>query len=299
MVSFHLKQNESGVFSLPPAVTPQEKARAARLASLRAAVQRLERRDEPAASSLLPLGLPPLDRHLPGGGLPLGALHEIEGARGEWDDGPATAFCLMIVKRILEGRSGAVLWISGRHDLYGPGLAALGLDPGRFLFARAWREEERLWAMEEGLAEPTLACVVGEVEAPSARAGRRLQLAAARHGVTAFMLRRGLASCRDGREASSARTRWRISAESSNGLANDIASQDPGPKDPGKHAPSSAALWQIDLLRCRGSTPKSWLINAETGEGRKAYGECQHGPRTADPLALAPTLCERTFQAVG
>jgi hypothetical protein len=100
------------------------------LAALRARVRRIERRGAAAADRpRLALGAPALDARLPGGGLPLGALHEVEGLRGDWDDGAATGFCLAILARLLEMHDGPVLWVSPHGDLYGPGLAAQGLDP--------------------------------------------------------------------------------------------------------------------------------------------------------------------------
>ena len=55
-------------------------AHPAGLAALRAQVRRIERRGAAAADRpRLALGAPALDARLPGGGLPLGALHEVEG----------------------------------------------------------------------------------------------------------------------------------------------------------------------------------------------------------------------------
>src|SRR5215469_14130796 len=92
---------------------------------------------------------------------------------------------------------GTVLWCLSRPDLYGPGLAAHGLDPARLVLVRAPRDAEILWAMEEGLRSTGLAAVVGEVGTLAAVASRRLQLAAERSGITAFLLRRW----RDGGQA--------------------------------------------------------------------------------------------------
>src|SRR3546814_14440335 len=84
---------------------------------------------------MAPLGLAALDEALPGGGLPLGALHEIEGERAEWDDGATTGFCLALLSRMEKAAPTArpILWISRQGDLYPPALVGQGLDPGRFL----------------------------------------------------------------------------------------------------------------------------------------------------------------------
>lgn len=64
----------------------------AKILTLRAEVAALERgstRGYPAAS--LPFELPSIDRHLPGGGLTLGAIHEVAGAGPEVEHGAAPA----------------------------------------------------------------------------------------------------------------------------------------------------------------------------------------------------------------
>src|SRR6202047_5577456 len=164
------------------------------LPELRERVRRIER--SPAmAHGVLPFGVAAIDRVLPGGGLARGALHEILGASGDEEDGalPA-AFSAGIVGRLAAQRSlggdGMVLWCLPRPDLYGPGLAAHGLDPGRVVMVRASRDAEILWAMEEGLRAPGIVAVVGEIGSLPMVASRRLQLAAERSGIMAFLLRR-------------------------------------------------------------------------------------------------------------
>src|SRR5215472_6132611 len=158
------------------------------LTELRERVRRIER-SAVAARGVLPFGVAAIDRILPGGGLARGALHEILGAGGDEEDGAlAAAFAAAILGRL--EKDGMVLWCLPRLDLYGPGLAAHGLDPGHLILVRAPRDDAILWAMEEGLRAPGIAAVVGEVGALPAVASRRLQLAAERSGVTAFLLRR-------------------------------------------------------------------------------------------------------------
>jgi hypothetical protein len=108
-----------------------------------------------------------------------------------------------------------VLWCLPRPDLYGPGLAAYGLDPARLVLVRTRRDAEILWAMEEGLRTSGVAAVVGEVGALPAVASRRLQLAAEHSGVTAFVLRRwrdGGQAARERNLPNAAATRWRVAA---------------------------------------------------------------------------------------
>ena len=230
------------------------------LPELRERIRRIER-PTLAVHGVLPFGIAAIDRVLPGGGLARGALHEILGAGGEEEDGAvAAAFVAGVLGRLTTRESlagnGTVLWCFSRPDLYGPGLAAHGLDPARIVLVRALRDAEILWAMEEGLRAPGIAAVVGEVGTFAAVASRRLQLAAERSGTTAFLLRRW----RDGGQAARERvlpnaavTRWRIAA---------LPSQ-PLPGEPGVGRPR----WRFELLRCRGGEPASWEVEEVDATG--------------------------------
>ncbi len=242
------------------------------LAGLRARVRAIERGAAYGGlrRRVAPLGAAGLDAHLPGGGLPLGGLHEIEGGRAEWDDGAATGFCVALLARLLaagperRGDNKPVLWVSPWRDLYAPGLRAFGLDPGRLIQVRAGAGAagaEVLWAMEEGLRCARLAAVVGELDTLERSAGRRLQLAAEASGVTAFALRRGLRPVRPARAgASAAVTRWRVEAEAmSNGPGM------PGARDWGRSP--ERPRWRVELLRCRGAAPGQWCLEWDDAAG--------------------------------
>jgi protein ImuA len=240
-----------------------------RFTTLRERVRRIER---PAAEhGVLPLGIAAIDRTLPGGGLARGALHEILGMGGDEEDGAlVAAFTADLIKR-LDGDA-PVLWCLPYADLYGPGLAACGLDPRRLVLVRTACDAEILWAMEEGLRAPGIAAVVGEVSALPPVTSRRLQLAAERSGVTAFLLRRwrnaGTAA-RERNQPNAAATRWRISALPSI----------PTGGEPGVGLP----CWRIELLRCRGGEAGSWEVAVEEGKVTHA----------ADPLSVAEALAAR------
>ncbi len=144
-----------------------------------------------------------------------------------------------------------MLWCLAAGDLYGPGLAACGLAPERLILARAQSERAVLWAMEEGLRSAVLAAVIGEVEALPAAASRRLQLAAEASGVTAFALRRwrnGERAARQRAAPNAAVTRWRVTA-----LPGALMGGAPGIGRP---------RWHIELWRCRGGVPASWMVEA-------------------------------------
>src|SRR5580658_6074791 len=121
------------------------------LAALQDRIRRIER-GEALRHGVLPFGVAAIDRALPGGGLVRGALHEFHGAGADEEDGAAAAgFAAGIAGRIADG---LVLWCLKRGDLYGPGLAEHGLDPARIVRVKTARDDDILWAMEEGLRAP-------------------------------------------------------------------------------------------------------------------------------------------------
>ena len=209
----------------------------ATLAPLRERIRQIE---APVRHGVLPFGVAAIDRALPGGGLALGAVHEILGQGGDEEDGAAaTGFSAAILARL---GAGPILWCLKRADLYGPGLLAYGLDPSRLVLVRAARDDDIAWAIEEGLRTPGLAAVVGEIGRLAMVAGRRLQLAAERSGVPALLLRR-----------------WRNAAEAA-----------------GERGRPSAAVsrwrigrprWRVELLRVRGGTPALWDVEVADATG--------------------------------
>ncbi len=183
------------------------------------------------------LGLPALDAVL-GGGLAGAALHEIRAAESR-DEPAASGFALALVARLFAQKDAAtgdtmkkpldqasdILWISeadSRREagvLYAPGLAALGLDPGRIVHVAAHRPDEALWAFEAGLACAGLAAVICQVRRPVMResskafdlaATRRLSLKARESGVCGLLVRLAAPP-----EPSAAQTRWCAVAASS------------------------------------------------------------------------------------
>jgi protein ImuA len=206
-------------------------------------------------------------------------LHEILGAGGDEEDGAlAAAFAAGILGRLTVSGDGMVLWCLPRPDLYGPGLAAHGLDPGRVVLVSTPRDTEILWAMEEGLRAPGIVAVVGEVGTLTATASRRLQLAAEHSGITAFLLRRwrhGGQAARERALPNAAVTRWRITA---------MPSQPPPIPSPARGGglvwgPGVGRLrWRIELLRCRGGEPACWEMEV---------------PDATDHVSLAAALADR------
>ncbi len=236
------------------------------LAVLRSRIRRIER-PSAATFGVLPFGVAALDRALPGGGLQLGAVHEIMGAGGDEEDGAAAAgFAAGILARIggHGDRTGAVLWCLKRADLYGPGLAAHGLDPARLVLVSAPRDDRILWALEEGLRAGRgagLAAVVGEVGRLPMVASRRLQLAAERAGVTALLLRRwctGDEAAAERGRPSAAMTRWRVVSLPAAPIGGELGDGEPGIGRP---------RWRVELLRCRGGRPAECEVEVADATG--------------------------------
>ncbi len=177
------------------------------------------------AGRALSFGTAMLDRHFgASGGLPLGTLHECIGGTTR-DAGALVGFAAALVVRCLEGRDGRVLWIAdgtARREgggVHAPGLADVGLDPGRVVEVMVDRPEEALWAFEEGLSCRGTAAIVAEIagdpDVLDLTATRRLALRASRGGqgsegsgrTLALLVRPGGSP-----QVTAAATRWRIAS---------------------------------------------------------------------------------------
>jgi protein ImuA len=205
-------------------------------------------------------GVDEIDAALPWGGLPRACVHEVAAAD---ISAAAAGFCAVLLAR-LAGGDGAVAWCGRKDGLYGPGLAAFGLDATRLIVVRARTDKDVFWAMEEGLRSGSLAAVLGEAGRADSIALRRLQLAAETGGVTALLLRPAGASIVPG----SVTSRWRVGTVS------------------GVPAGVDRPRWRVEMRRCRAGTPATWLLEwrHETG-GLAVAADLRHRP--AAPAADA------------
>jgi protein ImuA len=261
----------------PPASVNPQPPRAdqrRRLERLRAELSRLDRR-APDARGVWSLGLAGIDRVLPGGGLPRGALHELHGEPGQ---AAALGFAVALLGRLLAA-GGHGLWIGPRDDLFGPGLAELGLPPERLLVVRARARAARLWALEEALRSQGLVAALAEIDRLTLTQSRRLQLAAEAKGVSAFLLRPPLDGARADAAASATTTRWRIAASGS----QSATLRDLGPP-----------RWRVELVRCRGGRSGAWQIEWRPGGWHEipdplplAAGSGDRAPAPARPKPAA------------
>jgi protein ImuA len=241
------------------------------LERLRARLARLDAVGR-GGGAVLPLGLPGIDRALPGGGLARGCLHELCGAA---DRGAALGFAVALLGRLMAD-GGHAVWIGPRDELFAPGLAELGLAPERLIVVRARAQGARLWALEEALRSPGLAAALAEIDRLSLTESRRLQLAAEAPGVSALLLRPPGA----GATPSAAATRWLIEAAPSTAI--------PGAVTLGATGRAGRAFgpphWRVSLFRCRGGRTGSWQVAWR----REGWHE------VADPLAMAAEPVDRS-----
>jgi protein ImuA len=218
------------------------------LDSLRAQIAQIE--GTRGRRGVLPFGIGAIDTYLPGGGLAVGALHEIAGSPELADDAAATVFLAGILARL----EGPVFWCLRWRDLFAPALQLAGLHPDRVIFVEAGSDTNVLLAMEECLRHRGLAGVVGEVAKYSATASKRLQLAAEASDVMAFVIRRA-SKPEVAREGSAAATRWRVTAAPSEELS----------------IPALARpRWNLVLERVRGGEARNWIVEGTDAQGRIA-----------------------------
>lgn len=221
--------------------------------SLREKIRRLEAGDK-RKPSVLPFGVDELDARLPGGGLAMGALHEVAGGgNGAIDGAEAALFAAGIMART----KGPVLWCMTRPDLFAPAIAQAGLSPDRVVYVHAGDDKAVLACFEEGLRHGGLGGVVAELGRLSMTHSRRLQLAAESSGMLGIALRRWRrqTDAADFGQPTAAVTRWRISALPSAPLPV------PG---------IGRARWHLELIRCRAGESADFEVEACDAQGRLA-----------------------------
>ena len=156
-----------------------------------------------------------------------------------------TAFAATVAAEVLRAHDGFLLWAASLPDCYPPGLARLGLNPSRIVWAGCSKDAEVLSVMEEALHSKALAAVLGEAGALSLKTALRLDAAARQSGTTALLLRRHRSkpSQAAALNCGAAATRWRVSAVPG-------GYRHPGEANPLRH-PGNAKGVIRDLLRTR------------------------------------------------
>ena len=134
--------------------------------------------------------------------------------------GAMLGFALAQARGLITSQRPAIIYLQLADEAqklglpYGPGLLSFGLDPDALVLVRPASIAELLWAAEEAIACKAVGAVVADIGGRSKlldfTASRRLSMRAAGAGSSIFMLRYG-----EGREASAAHLRWRLSPEPS------------------------------------------------------------------------------------
>jgi protein ImuA len=252
------------------------------VATLRRSIAGLEPygADGGESTSVFRLGHPAADTVL--GAMPAGLLHEVFAATAA-DQGSATGFAACLSARAISGGA-PLVWIrqdfAGREggELHAPGLAALGVDPGRVLLVEGSDARDVLRAAGDALATRGIGAVLvepwGEPKLLDLTTSRRLALLARENGVTAILLR--VAATPD---ASAAAIRWGIAAAPSTALQRVPGVESHGPARP---------AFRVALLRHRRGITGAW--NMEWDGHDRAFCE----PLS---LPLAPAAAHRPAAA--
>ncbi|MBV9511960.1 MAG: ImuA family protein [Caulobacteraceae bacterium] len=231
--------------------TPQRSSRA--FEALRAEIAKIEAGGR-APEGVLPFGVEALDARLPGGGLALGALHEVAGGGNGAIDGAASA---LFAAGVAARTHGQVLWCVTRKDLFAPSVAQAGLAADRVIYVETDDEKAVLACFEEGLRHGGLGAVVGEVARLSMTASRRLQLAAEGSGTIGIAVRRWRrqTEAADFGQPTAATTRWRVTAL---------------PSTPLPSAGVGRPRWFVELIRCKAGDCADFELEACDETGRLA-----------------------------
>ena len=242
------------------------------IAALRAQIAAIERQGQAhVGAAVLPFDIPTIDQHLPAGGLLLGAMHELQAAGPDVEYGAGPA---LFAAGILARHPGPVVWIGRGHGVFGHGLLRAGLDPRRIVFVDAGKTG--LLAMEEALRHPDVGGVVCELDGKlELVASRRLQLAAEGSRVLGLLIRRSRRFNDPAlSQPSAAVTRWRIA------ILPSAPALPHAPDVPGLSRPR----WQLELTRCRGGLPKSWVVESPDATGRLTVAAVLADRPAASPL---------------
>ncbi|MFZ5674026.1 MAG: ImuA family protein [Pseudomonadota bacterium] len=211
----------------------------------------------------------PLDRNLPRQGLSLESLHEVHAAIPE---DLAAAFGFLIALTASLGTSGSVFIIASAQSLaatgqlYGHGLKALGLDPGRLTLVETQHDREAFWAIEETLRSGAVPVTLGLIAQNfDLKTSQRLSLAA-REAKRPLLLLRPPGSA----AASAAETRWRVASA-------------PARRD--ATGGLQATSWRVALERCRNGSSGEWVLEWSHASHRFSLSAAMADPALPDGAA--------------
>lgn len=178
--------------------------------------------------------------HRPDEGQPLIGPLRLARARVHEAHGPARHLFALLLARAMAGE---VFWIAPAWEgarLHGPGIANLGVDPGRFTFVTAGHAPDLLWTLEEVLRSGAVPLVVGELPAPPGLTPVRRMHLAAESGAARGVAPLGLVLTPEG-GTTGAESRWHMAPA---------------------HTPGAPG-WVLTRERARAEPPQSWRVRPE------------------------------------
>jgi len=190
--------------------------------------------NRPAAVPAHGTGFSALDRLLPGGGWPVGALTELYPAAD--GIGEFTLLLPAIARLTQAGRRVAL--IAPPYIPYSQALDWHGVRLDQLVLLQPERAADALWAMEQTLSSGTVALAIAWPRRPGERELRRLQLAAETGEASALLYR----PRREAESASPAALRLKL-------------------------AHSEGGLW-LDIFKCRGGQPATVRIHSFEASSR-------------------------------
>jgi hypothetical protein len=169
---------------LPRAVEPRASVPSVRLARARQLLNDYIAR-QPAAPRprRIATGVPSLDEAL-GGGLPLGALCQVDSTAG----GVGTLSLALRLACAAAGPSRFIFLIDPTGYFYPPAALQCGMDLQRLVIVRDAHPAQAVWAKEQALRCNAAGAVIGLLPRLDDRALRRLQLAAEAGGGVGFLV---------------------------------------------------------------------------------------------------------------
>lgn len=144
------------------------------------------RGDRAPPAQAIATGFPALDRLLPGGGWPRGALTEIELPQ----EGIGELRLLLPALARLSRGDRWLAFIAPPYIPYAPAFAMAGVDLSRLLFVYPKTRADHLWALENSLRAGACAAVFAWTSSADAGHLRRLQLAAEAGGTWGVLFQR-------------------------------------------------------------------------------------------------------------
>lgn len=139
----------------------------------------------------VPSGFAALDRELPGGGWPGGALTEILCAR----EGVGELQLVLPALAALSAGGRRIAWLAPPHLPYAPALAAAGVDLAQLAVVRAPGRRDALWAAEQVLRAGTCHALLAWLRDARYAELRRLAVAAETGPAFVILFRPEEAAC--------------------------------------------------------------------------------------------------------